>query len=404
VQIGPILSAMRRNKVGAFLIALQMALTLAILCNAVFIIHQRLAMMARPTGVDENNVFHISMQWVGSPDNLGALVRTDLAALRALPGVVDAFQSNTYPLSGGGWSEGIDLVPNQKHSSAHVARYFADEHFINTLGLKLIAGRNFTAEEIGERSERDAPKPGVIMVSKAAADKLFPDSPAVGKTVYVQDQPQTIVGVVAVMTTPWVSSAFAEKFIDNSMIDPNLFNYNGYEYLVRVKPGQLDAVMQAAQKKLMEINRARVIDKVRGYAEVRAEAYRNDHALAVILTAVSAALLAVTAFGIVGLTSFWVAQRRRQIGVRRALGATRQAILSYFQTENALIAGAGALAGMALALGLNLWMMYAFEMQRLNPLYVLGGAFAVSMLGQFAVLWPALRAASIPPALATRAA
>jgi putative ABC transport system permease protein len=112
----------------------------------------------------------------------------------------------------------------------------------------------------------------------------------------------------------------------------------------------------------------------------------------------------VTSFGIVGLTSYWVAQRRRQIGIRRALGATRNAIIQYFQTENLLIAGAGAAVGVALAVSLNLWMVSAFAMQRLNPGYALVGAVVVLLLGQAAVLWPAMKAASIPPALATRAA
>ena len=74
---------------------------------------------------------------------------------------------------------------------------------------------------------------------------------------------------------------------------------------------------------------------------LRKEIYKDDKGLVVILGVVCAALLAVTAFGIVGLTSYWVAQRRRQIGIRRALGATRNAIIQYFQTENLLIAGAG---------------------------------------------------------------
>ena len=75
--------------------------------------------------------------------------------------------------------------------------------------------------------------------------------------------------------------------------------------------------------------------------------------LAVILGVVCAALVAVTSFGIVGLTSYWVAQRRRQIGIRRALGATRNAIIRYFQTENLMIAGAGAAVGIALAVCLE---------------------------------------------------
>jgi putative ABC transport system permease protein len=124
----------------------------------------------------------------------------------------------------------------------------------------------------------------------------------------------------------------------------------------------------------------------------------------VILGVVCAALVAVTAFGIVGLTSYWVAQRRRQIGIRRALGATKNAIVRYFQTENFLIAAGGAALGVAMAVSLNLWMVTAFQMQRLNIGYALIGAVVVLLLGQASVLWPALRAASIPPALATRAA
>ena len=87
------------------------------------------------------------------------------------------------------------------------------------------------------------------------------------------------------------------------------------------------------------------------------------------LSVVCAALVAVTAFGIVGLTSYWVAQRRRQIGIRRALGATRQAIVRYFQTENFLIAAAGSLIGVGLAIALNLWMVSTFEMERLHVGY-----------------------------------
>ncbi len=67
MQFRPIISAMRRNKVGAILIAVQMAITLAILCNALFIIQQRIALSKRPTGVDEANVVVLDNQWVGNP-------------------------------------------------------------------------------------------------------------------------------------------------------------------------------------------------------------------------------------------------------------------------------------------------------------------------------------------------
>ena len=404
MHIRSILSAMRRNKVGAFLIALQMALTLAILCNSLFIIEQRLALMARASGVDEDNVFVLTNQWVGTPDDLNARLVGDLAAIRSLPGVVDAYASNSYPLRGGGWSDGVMLALHQVHPITHTTLYFADEHALNTLGAKLIAGRNFSPDEIGTRDRNSPAQPPVVIVTKALADKVFPDGSALGKTIYIEDSPTIIAGIVEKLQTPWVSNNFGEKFPENSLLEPFHYMVSGYHYVVRAQPGQLDAVMKAVQNKLLEINRARVLVKVMTYAEVRAEAYRNSRGLAIILGVVCTALLAVTAFGIVGLTSFWVTQRRRQIGVRRALGATRHAILAYFQTENVIIAAAGAALGVALAVGLNLWMVTSFEMLRIDPVYVLSGAVAVMLLGQFAVLWPALRAASIPPALATRAA
>jgi putative ABC transport system permease protein len=124
--------------------------------------------------------------------------------------------------------------------------------------------------------------------------------------------------------------------------------------------------------------------------------------MADILIGVIAALLLVTALGIVGLASFWVAQRRRQIGIRRAVGATRADILLYFQTENFLIVTGGIALGIALAFALNLLLMTHYELPRLPLYYLPIGALVLWGLGQLAVLGPALRAAAVPPVVATR--
>jgi putative ABC transport system permease protein len=124
--------------------------------------------------------------------------------------------------------------------------------------------------------------------------------------------------------------------------------------------------------------------------------------MAGMLVGVITALLLVTALGIVGLASFWVAQRRRQIGIRRALGATRADILHYFQTENFLIVGGGIALGMLLAYASNLLLMQYYELPRLPLSYLPIGALALWVLGQLAVLGPALRAAAVPPVVATR--
>jgi putative ABC transport system permease protein len=412
MQFRPIISAMRRNKVGAILIAVQMAITLAILCNALFIIQQRIALSQRPTGADEANIVVLDNQWVGNPADVSARQQADLAALRSLPGVQEAFSSQSVPLTDGGSTTGISLHPDQKNATALAAIYLADEHAVPGWGLKLIAGRNFNSDEVSDKiGYTDIKPPASVIITKGLAEKLFPNAnpaSAVGQTVYEESLKGQvpIVGVVDRLQVPWVSAGgWGSKFNDNSIISPFRFvsPYPTF-YVMHVQPGQLAAVMQAAPKKLFDISRSRVIGKTLPMTTMRTEIYKDDKGLVVILGVVCAALLAVTAFGIVGLTSYWVAQRRRQIGIRRALGATRNAIIQYFQTENLMIAGAGAAIGIALAVSLNLWMVNSFAMQRLNTGYPFIGAIVVLVLGQVAVLWPALKAASIPPALATRAA
>src|SRR6202453_3379394 len=408
MELHPILSAMRRNKVGAVLIAVQMAITLAILCNGLFIIEQRIASSRRPTGTDEANLFVIKNLWVGNPTDLAAGLQGDLAALRSVPGVADAFASNSYPLSDGGSSDGVNTQPDQRKSMAMSAIYYADEHGLQTLGIKLIAGRNFSPADVKDKAGySDRTPPSAVIVTRALADKVFPGGDALGKSVYIATATHQIqiIGIVDQLQVPWVASGgWGSKFNHNSTLEPFRYVDQFSNYLVRARPGQLAAVMQAARTRLIDVNRARVLEKIEPLSTTRREAYRDHRGLAVILGVVCAALLLVTAFGIVGLTSYWVAQRRRQIGIRRALGATRNAIIQYFQTENLLIAGAGAAIGVALAVSLNLWMVSAFAMERLNTGYTLIGAVVVMVLGQAAVLWPAMKAASISPALATRAA
>jgi putative ABC transport system permease protein len=406
MELRPILSAMRRNKVGAFLIGIQMAITLAILCNALFIIEQRVALSKRPTGLDEPNVFVVTNQWVGDPKDLKSKLLTDLAAMRAVPDVVDATATNSYPLGDGGSTEGVKMNAEQRDDSAKTALYLGDEHALAAMGLKLVAGRNFNADEVNDKSGfDDGVPPASIIVTRALADKLFPAGNALGQSIYVHYQKHQvpIVGIAERLQVPWTTAGgWGSTFNDNSVLEPFRYEASLVHYIIRAKPGQRTAVMKAVERRLFEVSRMRVLSEIKSQSASRIEAYKDDHGLAVILGVVCGALLAVTAFGIVGLTSYWVAQRSRQIGIRRALGATRNAIVSYFQTENFLIAAAGAVVGVALAMALNLWMMSFFATERLNGSYTLIGAAMVLLLGQAAALWPALKAASIPPALATR--
>jgi putative ABC transport system permease protein len=403
MEMRPILSAMRRNKFGALLIATQMAVTLAFLANALTLVEQRIAWSDRPSGLDEADIFVMQNEMVDHPSDLAARQAADMDALRALPGVADAYTTNMYPLQGGGWIETVNLTPEQKTPTAFTAHYMGDEHALSTMGLKLIAGRNFSADEVLNRTDTDTPQASGFIISKALAAKLFPGGDALGKPIFVDnDKPVPIIGIVDRLQGPMtIATGLYSTFAENSVLTPYRLIGETSVYMVRAQPGQRDAVMKAAEAKLFGLDENRIL-KSRSMEQVRADAYRGAHGLIVLLSAICTALLIVTAFGIIGLTSYWVAQRRQQIGIRRALGATRQAIVRYFQTENFMIAAAGAAIGIAFAIALNLWMVRSFEMVRMDNSRAIGGAIAILLLGQLAVLWPALRAASIPPALATR--
>lgn len=416
MTLHPILAALRKHKAGVVLIAMQIALTLAIVCNAVFIIGQRIERVNRPTGLDESNLFLVTQQWVGAPgedvpggvDKLDAMQLEDLAALRQMPDVASVAPINSMPLLDSSWNGAIASKPGDTRgggkSVTRTTYYFSDDQMLPTLGVRLVAGRAFNAGDVGHQGFRDQRDPDIAILTKALADKLFPNG-AVGKAVYLNggNKPVTVIGVVERMQVPYAGGG--DEVAWNSTLIPARLNANFSRYAVRTKPGRLDDVMRAVMPALYKVNPMRVLDddSVRSFTEIRDKAYRADLGMAILMGVVCLILLCVTAAGIVGLTSFWVGQRHRQIGVRRALGARKIDILHYFQIENLVIAGTGVVIGVLLAVGLNQWLMSHYEMTRIPVLYVLTGVLAMLAIGQAAVFVPARRASNVAPVVATRA-
>src|SRR5437016_14007624 len=102
LNVRPILSALLRNRTGAALVAMQVAIALAVLVNALYIVVQRIEKIHRPTGIDEQNI--LVVQSAGFTDRFRqtASVREDLAYLRGMSGVIAATATNSIPLASGG--------------------------------------------------------------------------------------------------------------------------------------------------------------------------------------------------------------------------------------------------------------------------------------------------------------
>ncbi|MEO5566581.1 MAG: FtsX-like permease family protein [Luteimonas sp.] len=408
MNIRPILSTLLRHKMAAALIVLEIALSCAIICNALFLIDGRIDRMNQGSGAVENEIVRLQLTGIGADDNADALTRSDLAVLQGLPGVKSATVTNQVPYGNGSWNTSIRMVKDQKQPTMNATVYMGGPGFINTMGLKLVSGRAFAADEFVEWSALDAPGSKVeipaVIITRSMAAKLFPGTDAIGKTFYSWgDNPIRVVGVVDRLARPNEINGPAER--EFSMIFPIRTPYSlGGTYLLRTDPSRRDEVMKAAMDALRKNGPNRIVleDNTKTLEAMRADYYRQDLAMAWLLATVIIALLVVTALGIIGLASFWVQQRTKQIGIRRALGASRGQILRYFQTENFILATLGILLGMLMAYGINQLLMAKYELPRLPAMYLPIGAMVLWLLGQVAVFGPARRAAAVPPAVATR--
>ena len=396
----PMMSSLMRNKTGPMLVALQIAVTLAIVINSLFIVIQRVEKINRDSGIDVNNVIITYVRGFGDDFDVASSITNDIDLIRSIPGVVTAAVSNQVPLSGSGSGSGLRIVPDETVEAVNTARYRWGVEGLDALGVELSRGRNFFAEEVNfVFPASDPPAPASILITQALANDLFGDEDALGKTVYWGSmEPSTIVGIIGLMHGSWVTW---DK-LGNSVIQPGTQADTTNKYIIRVEPGMRDKLMPIIEQELGESNRRRVVKSVRSLEELAARSYRRDRGMAIILSVVITLLVGLTALVIVGLSSFHVTQRTKQIGTRRALGARRIDIIRQFMLENWLITTAGAVLGGVLTVAVAYWMETSFGLERLDWRFLPAGIAILWVLSSLAVFEPARRAASVPPAVATR--
>ncbi len=400
LELGPMWRSLLRNKVGALLIALQIAVTMTIVINSVSIVIERDNMMQRDSGLDEADTFYITSTGYASDYDAKATAIEDLIALREMPGVVNAIQLNAIPISGGGWSMSLATEPGDDVDDTGTAVYMVDEHGVETLDLNIIAGRNFTPNEIRWRGASQPDWPDTVIITKALAEALFENHEAsLGQTVYIgEDEPMTVIGVIDQLQAPWVGW----NNLEYSMLSPENLGFQSVRYLIRTEDGMRDSLMPQVEEMLAARTTGRIIRNMNTLTETRERSYRQHNAMIKILLTVIVCLTLITALGIVGLASFSVQKRVKQIGTKRALGASQMAIMRYFMVENGMISIVGVLLGSALTIALNMALVDWFSLSPLEWFYIPVGIVSLLFVGQLAVLGPAKRAAGIAPATATR--
>jgi putative ABC transport system permease protein len=399
LNLRPMLSALVRNRTGAILVALEIAIALAVMVNAAWIVAQRIQQIEQPSGLDEHDIFTMGVAALTSQSNLGSAQLEDLAYLRSLPGVVAATATSSVPLTSYGQGNSISRDPGQQARAINIRSMQADEQVLKTLGVHIVAGRSFSAMDIRPLTKNYSPTYPEVLVTEALARELFPHENALGKPVYGgDDTPMTIIGI----TSNFIPSVYPTPSYDAVIYPQTPGNYGNYCLLVRTLPGKTAALMRTAQRHLAASNPQRVVFMANTLSYYRQLLDAENRDVAIFLTLVTALILSVTCLGIFGLTTFNVSARTKQIGTMRAVGARKRDIVTHFLVENAIVLSVGALVGCTLALGVGYWLSDQYQLPRLDLHFLAIGVLALAVIGQLAAWQPARRAASVPPSVATR--
>jgi MacB-like protein len=277
MEIRALLSALWRSRTGPFLVAAQVAITLAVIVNVTYIVQQRLKDASKPTGIDLDNMFWVGLETLDTNYNQAAAVPVDLTYLNSLPGVVSATSSQMLPQSWGRMGLPFAADPkqlDQPNGGVGGAIYFGTDTFIETLGLKLVAGRTFDRNAImppsSDMAAAIANWAPEMIVTQAMAKKLFPKGDALGKTVYagLTNKSSTIVGIVDYMQAqpgPERWQEFALQIVIVPIIAPG----PGGNFIVRTRPGERDRVMAKVEKEFADLQPGRYVRRIDAYDHSR---------------------------------------------------------------------------------------------------------------------------------------
>ncbi|MCF2856431.1 ABC transporter permease [Pseudoalteromonas sp. SMS1] len=398
-DLTPILKTLWKSKTGPFLLVIQIAVAFTILINVGHMAINKWHEINKPSGLDEAHLFTFTANLPVEPDSYQARLEQDFADILELASVESVNATNSVPLTSWGLGLALNRTESDESYISYAGVYSMSSNFVETLGLEVIMGRKFDDAEMRLSSDDYMIKSTTAMVTKALAEKISPEdwTQTVGKTIYINGRPYQIVGIVNELIATW-PAWWGNK---RSIIFPVLTLTNESKFMVRAHPGQLQQAMEEVHTLLMR-QPGRIIDKYHPFSHTRETGYKPMISSLVILIAVTIGLMVVTMLGTFGQARFAILRRKRQIGIRRALGASKWQIVRYYILENMVITSFGILLGVICAILLNVKLMDFFDLLSVPGEYFLVGAAVILVAGQFAVIPPALSAANISPASATR--
>jgi putative ABC transport system permease protein len=400
MPFGPILRSLRHNKTRFVLIVLEIAFTLAIVSNCVNMILASREGMLKQSGFDDDHLVYVQSQhYTARADSnvVAAAIERDLRALRAVPGVRDAANTYFLPWQGGGSS---DTFRGANGASLQAQTYPTSPGIFDTLGVKVVEGRGFTAQDYPDPTATASSAGRNVVISRAFENLLFPNGGrGVGQLFQDSDGVNyRIVGIIDKFYNPY-GWPIGDFVVFTPAYAGNVRGGSGFLVRTGAEPRQMTA---AIEKALLAAENDRVLQMFT-VPEMKDAYFAGGRLVVKAMTAIILLVVFVTGIGILGLTSLSVTERTRQIGTRRALGATRRDILTHFVLENWMVTTAGLLLGIVLTYSLNFVLVTRVANNKMDWRLVAVGMLLLWANGLAATMFPALRASRFSPAIATKA-
>jgi putative ABC transport system permease protein len=396
--------SVRRRSVRRLLVATEVALSLMLLIGAALLTRSFVQLQRVRPGFDPANVMtaDVGLPFAGrfQPAVDGPRWATTLDEitdrLASSPGVAAAGATSSLPVTGRVEGGGVRLV-GRTYEPGQAARALysvvAGDYF-RAAGIRLVAGRTFDA------TDRDGSRATIIVSRKLAREQFGTEANAVGREVNATFEmirgrpPRTIVGVVDdVKQISLDGEANAQVYVPVSQ-----FPYPGLTFLVRVPGGNPMAALPLVRKTVREVNPSATINDVRTMDDVVSESLARQRFQMTLIGTFAVLALVLATVGLYGVLALIVGQRRREIGVRLALGASPRAVVRMLVGEGARVAAVGVVLGLAGAFALTrVLQSLLYGISSTDAVTFAAAAGFVAAVALAATWMPARRAARVDP-------
>ena len=390
-----LIKSLLRRKVVTVLLLVQLAMTLALLVNSLLLASQTRDKLNEPTGLNLPHTLHVQLKPT-TPDLrayplLGDLLERQLAAVRALPGVNAVAYANQGPVRQGGNNGNLfDAEAEERTNIPTIPQYMVSPDFFAALGLAVVDGQlPVTPVAV------DIPTPSPLILTRSLAEKLFPGRSAIGlKT--------NRAPVAAVVEDFFGQSSATDPVYNSIQVSPLLGVDWGYALLINTSADNTEQIRQQLPEVLRQVDANIEIFYVRTLQEQHQRLYSNEFGLATLLGILSGLMLLVAMVSSYSNAHFHALKQQQEIGIKRALGASKQLILLELLSENWLTTVIGAALGVLCALALNKVLAGVISLEALNWWLPLICSAVLLVCVTVATWYPARIATAVSPATATK--